>query len=355
MTQRTPQSSSINGLISPVNAPLLASAHRLRAEPDARCRAALRATAASAVNGGADHGLDRLEVGVAAPAIRARTRVASRDRLVHLPVSGDQRPRSVHASSALERGDAGQRLAFEKLERRAAAGRDVRHRAGKAELVRGRGRVAAADDAGRAGARRLGDRFADDARAVLIRRLFVDAHRSVEDDRLRRAQARRHRRRRSPDRCRGSSARRRRSSATVRARRRRRRTRRRRPRRSAGAARRPALRGERDDRSWPARDRDRAATCRRRRRLRGQKRVGHPAADHERVDAREQVVEHADFIGDLRAADRADERLRRVHRSAWSSAASSASIKKPAYAGRSRATPSVEACARCAVPKASLT
>src|SRR5665213_155308 len=37
------------------------------------------------------------------------------------------------------------------------------------------------------------------------------------------------------------------------------------------------------------------------------------------------------------------------------SASSSASINKPAYAGRTAATPAVDACARCAVPNASLT
>jgi len=88
--------------------------------------------------------------------------------------------------------------------------------------------------------------------------------------------------------------------------------------------------------------------------LRGEKRVGHAAADHEGIHAREQIFEDADFVGDLRPADRAHERLRRVHRQ-FGERASSASIKSPAYAGRSLATPTVDACARCAVPKASFT
>ena len=62
--------------------------------------------------------------------------------LVHLPVRRDQRPPvSGHRSASTP----GQRLALEQLERRAAAGRQVRDRVGQAEALQRRRRVAAAD------------------------------------------------------------------------------------------------------------------------------------------------------------------------------------------------------------------
>jgi len=48
--------------------------------------------------------------------------------------------------------------------------------------------------------------------------------------------------------------------------------------------------------------------------LRREKRVRHPAADDERIDAFHQVEKHADFVFDLRPADRAHERLARMLR-----------------------------------------
>ena len=61
----------------------------------------------------------------------------------------------------LERGDARQHLALEELERRTAAGRDVRHLLGKARLLDGRDRIAAADDGRAARARQLSERVGD--------------------------------------------------------------------------------------------------------------------------------------------------------------------------------------------------
>src|SRR5580658_3723834 len=63
------------------------------------------------------------------------------------------------AFPSAERDDAGQLAPLDQLERRAAAGREVRHAVCEAELRERRGRVAAADDR-RAGAccNRLGDR-----------------------------------------------------------------------------------------------------------------------------------------------------------------------------------------------------
>src|SRR5579884_3620421 len=54
----------------------------------------------------------------------------------------------IHYSSlVVQRGDAGQRLAFQELQRGAAAGGDMGHFAGQAERLDRRDRVAAADDA----------------------------------------------------------------------------------------------------------------------------------------------------------------------------------------------------------------
>ena len=90
-------------------------------------------------------------------AVRPRARSASRKRsanaargrgaVVHLPVGGvDQRARVMVGSGLVQRGDAGQLLALEELERRAAAGRHVGDPVGRARLRHGRRRVAAADD-----------------------------------------------------------------------------------------------------------------------------------------------------------------------------------------------------------------
>ena len=161
-TQRTPHSTSIGGEISPVNAPASVQ-HTFCAPSPTALPASASRTAHSAVNGGA------ITASTAASGSGSSRSAATNARacaivlfIFQLPTMSGLRC-GVHAARAR---DARQRLAFEELERRAAAGRDVRHRVGEPERVRGRRRVAAADDADRAVARRLGDRFADDARAV---------------------------------------------------------------------------------------------------------------------------------------------------------------------------------------------
>ncbi len=212
----------------------------------------------------------------------------------------------------LERGNAGQRFAFEKFERCAAAGRDVRHRAGEAQRVRGRRRVAAADDAGRAGARCC--------RRSLRRRyacrcayggLFVDAHRAVEDDRLRPRSAARVRVGGLRVRCRGSSGRRCSPSADDR-------------RRRVGVERigddgvdrqvqvMPCVLAFGDDawspgpRSGSRSDLPTSTPCAARNVL------AMPPPMTKASTRLSRLVEHADLVGDLRAADRADERLDRI-------------------------------------------
>ena len=86
-----------------------------------------------------------------------------------------------------------------------------------------------------------------------------------------------------------------------------------------------------------------------------QERVGHPATEDQQVDLRQQVVDDLDLVADLGAAeDRRERPLRRLEQLARASS-SSRSISSPAYAGSSLGTPTVLACARWAVPNASLT
>jgi hypothetical protein len=72
---------------------------------------------------------------------RLDERLRLADRLVHLPVAGDEA-----LAAHREHLDAGERLALDELERGAAAGGQVRHVVGEAELHERRGAVAAADD-----------------------------------------------------------------------------------------------------------------------------------------------------------------------------------------------------------------
>ena len=87
-----------------------------------------------------------------------------------------------------------------------------------------------------------------------------------------------------------------------------------------------------------------------------EEREAHRAADQDRVGALEERVEHADLVGHLRAADDRDERRAAGPRGCRCSVVDLA-LEQPARrrsaAGARRA--SVEACARCAAPNASLT
>src|SRR5437764_3778621 len=87
--------------------------------------------------------------------------------------------------SPAERGDAGQRLALQEFQRRAAAGGEMADALGVAELLQRGDRVAAADDDRRAGSGSLADRMADSARAGGELWHLEDPHRPVPDDRLR--------------------------------------------------------------------------------------------------------------------------------------------------------------------------
>ena len=108
--------------------------------------------------------------------------------LVHFPVAGDYGGafcfihyiylRSV--SLFVEAGDAGKHFALKELERGAAAGGDVCHPVGVAELFDRRGGVAAADDGDGAG---LGYRVSDGNGAAREMLPLGNAHRAVPDDR----------------------------------------------------------------------------------------------------------------------------------------------------------------------------
>ena len=71
-------------------------------------------------------------------------------------------------------------LPFEGFEEGAAAGRDVGHLVGEAELLDGLGRLAAADDGH---GRRVGHRLGDALRPLAERLVLELAHRAVPDDR----------------------------------------------------------------------------------------------------------------------------------------------------------------------------
>ena len=218
------------------------------------------------------------------------------DRLVHLPVAGDERgPAHVRASTpgrglpSISSSDAPP-----PVERWVDP-------VGEPELGDRRRGVAAADDRDRVG---LGHRLGDRAGAGRERLQLERAHRAVPEHRARVARSPR----RSPPRCGG----RRRGPSSRRARRRRR----------APASRcRRRTRGRR-------RGRRAGAACRRRRRaparglealllaqrvadvvaLRLEEREAHRAADEDPVGAGQERLEHADLVGHLGAADDGDER-----------------------------------------------
>ena len=90
--------------------------------------------------------------------------------------------------------------------------------------------------------------------------------------------------------------------------------------------------------------------------LRIQKRIGHAAADDERVDFGDEIAQEIELAGDFGAPDNGDERtLGRLPSALPRALRSSACIARPAKAGNLCATPSVEAWARWAAEKASLT
>ena len=63
-----------------------------------------------------------------------------------------------------------------------------------------------------------------------------------------------------------------------------------------------------------------------------EERVGHRAADEQRVDAGEQVLDHLELVGDLRAAEDRDERPLRAARARGPRYSTSAAISSPAAA-----------------------
>ncbi|EGJ78227.1 putative phosphoglycerate kinase [Streptomyces sp. Tu6071] len=102
---------------------------------------------------------------------------------VHLPVARHQRSAGGHGCSVLQCGEAGQACALKIFEARATAGRDVAESAFvEAEDTDGGGRVAAPDH-GEALA--VDERLGDGAGAVGEVGVFEDAHRAVPEDGLR--------------------------------------------------------------------------------------------------------------------------------------------------------------------------
>ena len=90
--------------------------------------------------------------------------------------------------------------------------------------------------------------------------------------------------------------------------------------------------------------------------LRGEKRIAHPATDQQRVGEPEQALDDADLVGHLRASEHPHERARRGLAGPTRSIVISRSNSSPAAERATwSATPTVEALARCALPKASLT
>ena len=87
-----------------------------------------------------------------------------------------------------------------------------------------------------------------------------------------------------------------------------------------------------------------------------QERVRHRAADQQRVHALEQAADDLDLVRDLGAAEDRDERpLRRRRAPCRGTRPRAAAGTRRRARGRSGTMPTVEAWARCAVPKASLT
>ena len=275
---------------------------------------------------------------------RARERERLRHGLVHLPVRGDER--GSHARPP-QRFHAGQRRALEELERGAAAGREVADarrrlprpappRASRRRPPRCRPSSAPASPRPRACRRRRA--ASRTGRAGRSRTRSSPAPRAPRS------------RRASAGRCRAPS--RRRESARR-------------------CARRPCRRGS------PPRRGPRAAAARSSRRagasrcrpgrvstsdlptgspLREQERVRHGAADRDGVRARRERLEHRELVRDLGAAEDAQVGvlgLRRARARAPRPRAAAGSRRRPR--GTRCASPSVLACARCAVPNASFT
>src|SRR5262245_57522345 len=85
-------------------------------------------------------------------------------------------------SGVVQQIDALELLSLQHFQGCAAAGRDVGHLVGQAELLDGRGGVAAADDAGGAAGGRVGDGLGDLARPDREGGPLKDAHGTVPDD-----------------------------------------------------------------------------------------------------------------------------------------------------------------------------
>ena len=139
------------------------------------------------------------------------------DRLVHLPVAGDER-----GAAHVEGLHAREGLALDQLQRRAAARGEVGDAVGEPELGQRRRGVAAADDRDRVG---LGHGLGDRARAGRERLELERAHRAVPEHGARRRGSPRRSRPRCAARRRGPSSRRARRRRRARASRCRRRTR----------------------------------------------------------------------------------------------------------------------------------
>ena len=89
--------------------------------------------------------------------------------------------------------------------------------------------------------------------------------------------------------------------------------------------------------------------------LRDEERERHRAADEQRVAAFEQRVDHAELVAHLHAAEHRRRTAARARRAAGSSTSTSRASSRPAADGRTRGGPTIDACARCAAPNASLT
>ena len=248
-----------------------------------------------------------------------------------------------------------ERLALEELERRAAAGGHVAHRARRA-----RPRATAAAESPpptivvAPSLVALGHRVGDRARARVERRRLEHAHRSVPEHRLRRRDGARVRLRRVAGRCRTSP--------------RRRGSRRAPPRAPLGACsmRRRDHRVVRQDQARARRARAAPSPCSTRSgfderlprlepiALKNVHAIAPPI--EQRVDLRQQRLDDVDLARDLRAAEDRDERTLRVRRARRrGTRAPSPSAGRRRRAQRCCATPSVDACARCAAPNASFT
>ena len=337
------------GAISPVNAPLGSGMQVLRADADVGAAQTRSAIAASDTNGG------HTTRSTAVERLQARQHLVDQrqplgDGRVHLPVAGDDRL-AVPSAVASQRRHARQHLAFDELERRAAAGRDVAELVGHARLLDGLDRLAAADDRG---SRRVRQRVRD-ARAC--RRQSAGPRRCPSGRSRARCRRCRISRRVGGDGLRadvGDDARRRPTS----------------PMRRAWSRRRSRLQvGGHDHVALAAGSCRRARSRSRRRSAPGRLRAGscRPPARAPSGTCwpcrRRSAGDRRDRSGS--PARPAWRRLWRRRRSAtngrfgFSSAPPretiSFSISRPATAGSRCATPSVEACARWAVPKASLT